>query len=428
MVCNIHHNINENDIDIMIDIKQLFYIALIPFFLISCDHAQPIVDGSAFLDEYEGPDVPTMSSVREENAEKAAASGQYQLAAQYYQQLSDQSPDNMEYKTRWADSLRRTGEYNKALALYNQILESDANNGSALEGKALTFLQGGDMESAKTVLELIPTQLHTWKTYNALGIIYSSKDDLTTAAKYFQSALQNNPSNAAVLNNMGLLRGLNQEYTYAIEQLKRAKVMVTGNKRQIQQIELNLALVYATSGNLHAAEEIARKYFEGATLHNNMGLFAHLSKDDQLAKTYLNMALTESNTFYQRAWSNLKAIDNTTPAQPSNSVVIQDSTHESAPPMPLTSVKKPVDPIPLTTIPQLDYTQENIEFTALKEDKSFSSINAETSSENTEESILATPDSSNAELSSTEPAPSSNEEARSGFESLGNWMSDAVSF
>jgi hypothetical protein len=39
-----------------------------------------------------------------------------------------------------------------------------------------------------------------------------------------------------------------------------------------------------------------------------MGFYAHLAKDDALAKTYLNMAISGSSTFYERAWNNLDGI------------------------------------------------------------------------------------------------------------------------
>jgi hypothetical protein len=75
---------------------------------------------------------------------------------------------------------------------------------------------------------------------------------------------------------------------------------------------LNLALVYASAGKLPEARKIAEAYLSGPSLNNNLGLYAHLAKDDNLAKSYLNMALTESKTYYGKAWDNLEAINSQT--------------------------------------------------------------------------------------------------------------------
>ncbi len=67
-------------------------------------------------------------------------------------------------------------------------------------------------------------------------------------------------------------------------------------------------MVYGLSGDMVKARELAGKYLDGPALENNLGFYAHLAKDDALAKTYLNMALSDSATYYQRAWTNLDMI------------------------------------------------------------------------------------------------------------------------
>jgi hypothetical protein len=82
-----------------------------------------------------------------------------------------------------------------------------------------------------------------------------------------------------------------------------------------KRIDLNLSLVYAVAGKQDEARAVAERYFSGPTLSNNLGLYAHLANDDEMAKAYLNMALTDSKTFYERAWDNLQTINSSsTPA------------------------------------------------------------------------------------------------------------------
>ena len=80
---------------------------------------------------------------------------------------------------------------------------------------------------------------------------------------------------------------------------------------QRKQIDLNLAMVHGVSGDFDTARDVAGKYLEGPALDNNLGLYAHLAKDDSLAKSYLNMALTQSPTYYERAWENLDVVNDT---------------------------------------------------------------------------------------------------------------------
>ena len=39
-----------------------------------------------------------------------------------------------------------------------------------------------------------------------------------------------------------------------------------------------------------------------------MGFYSYLAKNNELAKGYLNMALTQSPTYYERAWKNMGAL------------------------------------------------------------------------------------------------------------------------
>ena len=121
--------------------------------------------------------------------------------------------------------------------------------------------------------------------------------------------MNQSPDNPAVLNNAGLGFAVDRNFPRAIEALQHA-ARVSKSPLQRKQVELNLALIYGVSGDFDTAREVAGKHLEGPALENNLGLYAHLAKDDALAKSYLNMALTQSTTYYERAWENLDALNN----------------------------------------------------------------------------------------------------------------------
>ena len=130
------------------------------------------------------------------------------------------------------------------------------------------------------------------------------------AMAYYTEALKHSPDNPAILNNVGLSQAADHNFPRAIEALQQAERVSAPDDRR-KEIDLNLALVYGVSGDLDTAKQIASKYLEGPALDNNLGLYAHLSKNDALAKTYFNMALSRSPTYYERAWKNLDIIDST---------------------------------------------------------------------------------------------------------------------
>jgi Flp pilus assembly protein TadD len=111
-----------------------------------------------------------------------------------------------------------------------------------------------------------------------------------------------------VLNNVGLTLAIDKQYDKAIVALQKGVALAPQEGDEKKRLALNLALVYGITGNMAAAEETAKPYLTPAGLDNNMGYYAHLAKDDELAKTYLNMALTKSPVYYQRAWDNLDTV------------------------------------------------------------------------------------------------------------------------
>ncbi|MDX1974989.1 MAG: tetratricopeptide repeat protein [Rickettsiales bacterium] len=291
------------------------------------------VDAKKFLSSLDGPKVPTMQDTLLESARAAEAQGNYNQAMVMYSQAAAKYPNNKEVSIMFADSIRRSGEYDRAIVFYDDLLTKDPSLLSAKEGKALAMMAKGDFETPVTLFqEIMAVDATRWKTLNGLGILFTTRGMTADAQKYYDEALKHSPANAAILNNMGLSMALDRKFDQAIDQLKQSVSATTVGGAQRRQVELNLALVYGAAGRLDEARMIAENYFTGPALNNNLGLYAHLSKDDQMAKAYLNMALTESKTFYQKAWDNLQQLGNKgTPVNNTSVIVRTGDTYEAAP-------------------------------------------------------------------------------------------------
>lgn len=205
-----------------------------------------------------------------------------------------------------AEEYRRTGHPHQAIAIYDSLLATDPDSPSIKESKALALIAAGEFDTAPALLdEVMKTDPTRWKTLNALGILFSLREMQSEAQQYYAEALKFSPSNPAVLNNQGLSYALSRQYEPAVRHLLQAAALRAPGSRERQHTDSNLALVYASSGRLDDARSVAAGYYSGRELDNNMGIYAHLAKDDRLAASYLHMALTQSKTAYPKAWKNL---------------------------------------------------------------------------------------------------------------------------
>ena len=314
-------------------------LSLIPalFLLAACEGvggSQPI-DVNKFFASLEGPKIATVQDTLLESAKNAEKMGDFKGAAQLYQQVLEKHPDDKDILLSLADAYRRSGDHARAIAVYDNLLLKDSGNAAAKEGKGLALMAKGDFDTPVALLDQAakadPTR---WKTLNALGILFTTRNMHKEAQQYFDAALKQSPGNPSILNNMGLSQAMNRQFDEAANSLMQASALTASNSVDRKRIDLNLALVYAISGKLDEANDIAEQYFTGPVLDNNKGLYAHLAKDDQMAKAYLNMALTESKVFYQKAWNNLQQISTTSAPPPKHSDVTIYTPSAEPPPAP----------------------------------------------------------------------------------------------
>jgi Flp pilus assembly protein TadD len=288
---------------------------LVPLLLAGCGTDSSLkqwLDPDRSFAKLPQPEVGGVNETLEKQATNALAQGDARRAAQFYEQLLGSNKATPEQRLRWqlglADSLRRMGDADHALAGYDAVLKDHPDNLDAREGRGLTLMaQGKPAEAGRVFSEILKKDGTRWRTLNALGILFVTKDMIPEAMAYYTEALKQSPDNPAILNNVGLSQAVDHNYPRAIEALKQASSLAPADARR-KQVDLNLAMVLGVSGDMDGARDVAEKYLDGPALENNLGFYAHLAKDDALAKTYLNMALSHSPTFYERAWENLDIV------------------------------------------------------------------------------------------------------------------------
>jgi Flp pilus assembly protein TadD len=285
-------------------------ISTLAFLLCSCSlEPQSKFDAKAALNQLKGPETGTMDDALLLQAHQAESSGDYKQAAQTYKLLADKDPKNIVYKLSLADNLRRAGDNDTALRVVDLVIEKDPHNAEAYEDKGLCLMNTGEFADAgKAFGEAMKYDKKRWRTLNAIGILFAMKNKDQDAFDYYQAALDVSTDNPSVLNNMGLTLAMDKQYDKSIEALERARRHVPNDSPQVKNIDLNLALVFAIDGRLDAAEQTAAPHLTKEGLYNNMGFYAYLAKNTDMAKGYLNMALTQSPVYYERAWKNLSLV------------------------------------------------------------------------------------------------------------------------
>lgn len=245
----------------------------------------------------------------EKQAADAAAGGDYNRAAQVYHQLLDKDPDNKANLLAFGDSLRRGGNFDQAVQVYDKLLTLEPRSADAMEGKGLSLMGRGEfVDAGQQLSEVMKIDGKRWRTLNAIGILFATKNLVDEGMAYYEEALKQSPGNPSVLNNVGLSLAIDKQYDKALEAFALGRKQVTSGSMEQKRIDLNTALIYGVQGKLEEAQRIATPHLSEAGLYNNMGFYAHLSKDEGLAKSYLNMALTNSTSFYERAWENLQMV------------------------------------------------------------------------------------------------------------------------
>lgn len=283
-------------------------------------------DGRAELEKLDGPDVPTLETSLERSAKRALDDGLHERSIGLYQQLIDANPEDVNHRFGMAEALRRMGEYKAAVIMYDDVISKQPEPLEAYEGKALALMAQGDTEAAARILQQVLTKDRArWRTLNALGILFASKPMFSEANTYMNEALRVSPNNPSVMNNMALISAMQHQYPAAIETLKQAASASTEEKQR-EQIDMNRALIHGISGELQEAENVASKYLKGGALQNNLGLYAYLSDNRELALSYLNMALSGSNSYYKRAWENMDIINNKNDSTRDQSIPSSDTS------------------------------------------------------------------------------------------------------
>ena len=206
-----------------------------------------------------------------------------------------------------ADLAYASGKNAEALARYEALLKHSPSDRSLLEGAGIAALKLDDVERAHTLLLQATSQPGaSWRAWNGLGVVADIEADWNLADHCFAEAARMAPSEGGPVVNHGwslLLRG---KWSEAAALFERAVSLDPRSNRAVNNLELARS---ALASNLPERQPGEATSSWAARL-NDAGVASAILGEKDRATAAFTRALEVSDTWYERAASNLAAVAN----------------------------------------------------------------------------------------------------------------------
>ncbi|PMO51314.1 hypothetical protein BCT07_06380 [Vibrio breoganii] len=140
------------------------------------------------------------------------------------------------------------------------------------------------------------------RSYIGLGILSDVNGDLDIAKRYYEKALEINPSSSKAIVNLAYSHYMSGNYYLAQRMTNRALKMDPNNERAIN----NLALIYIALGENRQALSLFERNMDTPEALNNLGYFLILNGRSEEAVPYLQQAIDKRPSYYKVANENLE--------------------------------------------------------------------------------------------------------------------------
>lgn len=203
----------------------------------------------------------------EQSGDTFFSGGNLYMADVQYEKCLAREPNNTRVMYKKGLLLLTADKYQEAIDIFQELLKKEPDNVRANEsmGRAL-FHQEKYADAELYFANALRLEPH-WKYYNFLGIIndYQKKPD--QAIRYYQKAIDLNPDEGTLYNNLGVSYSLSGDYKRASNAFNNA---ITHNYSD-SKVYNNLGMVLAKSGQYEKALDAFKKGGTEAQAYNNLG-------------------------------------------------------------------------------------------------------------------------------------------------------------
>lgn len=204
-----------------------------------------------------------------------------------------------------ADLAFAANDHETALARYELLIKSQAQDPLLIERAGIAALKIGDVGRATNLLErATATPGASWRAWNARGVAADRRGDWAVADRAYATATELAGERGEIANNRGwslLLRG---RWTEALATLEIAAGLAPGSPRIANNVELARAAVE----NDLPARRTGESNDEWAARINDAGVIANLRGNDLKAVAAFSRAIEARNHWFERAANNLAQV------------------------------------------------------------------------------------------------------------------------
>ena len=182
--------------------------------------------------------------------------------------------------------LQALEQHSEQLLTLEQLIKIHPANTKLLTFYGKRLISNGQSKAAVGILKQAESRgERDWRLYSALGSALDQTGRHTEARQYYQKALQLNPNEVKIQNNLAMSYVLEGQFASAEKILRKANDTPQG--RALPRIRQNLALAVGLQGRFNEARQIASRDLPPAQVEANMA--------------YLQKMMSRNNT-----WSKLK--------------------------------------------------------------------------------------------------------------------------
>ncbi|MFN2376853.1 MAG: tetratricopeptide repeat protein [Candidatus Binatia bacterium] len=259
------------------------------------------------VEEDQLKDLPAMTAADYEKlGDTYLGRGQAGLARAKYQKALDLAPRDWRLEYKIGTILLRQGAPADSLPYFRSMTARDPMNARGFEGEGRALLALGDHENAETALKrAVRLDSGNWKAQQGLGMLYDQLGRLDESVTAYRAALKVRPTEASVLNNLGVAYYLRKDYPQSIDTLERA--LRSARPEDRKRVYNNLGRAYARSGDYSRALDAFRRGSDISTAYNNVGVVLLDQERPRDAAACFEKAIQTSPRYYEAARDNLAA-------------------------------------------------------------------------------------------------------------------------
>lgn len=247
--------------------------------------------------------VGQIQSPQAADVSRAIASGRLDQARSMIALMVEKGAAGDELERLLADLDDASGNCQRALPRYLELLRKEPGNAELAEAAAISALRCGRIADAERLIAVaLSHHAASWRAWNAKGVLSDLRRQWDEADTAYAKAASLQPASAQVATNRGwslLLRG---RWADAVPELERAVSLDAKQRRAQTNLELARSAMQAGLPARLAGENER----DWAARLNDAGVIAHLSGDRQKAVAAFSQAIEARSDWFERAANNLK--------------------------------------------------------------------------------------------------------------------------